>query len=121
MGKSNLKIKYSNLMLVFLSAIFLYSSSTFLRTRYSFYLAVIAYAGFYVLSRYIGQKWRVTGTYAWAGLAAVASFMYFISGATDRITTYLSGIIYVFFWATTAQYLIDNYDKRTIFKFGIQG
>ena len=119
MGKSNLKIKYSNLMLVFLSAIFLYSSSTFLRTRYSFYLAVIAYAGFYVLSRSIGQKWRVTGTYAWAGLAALASLMYLFVGASSEVTTYLSGVVYVFFWSTAALYLMDNYDKKTILKFGI--
>ena len=103
MGRSKCTVKCSTIMLMILSAIFLYSSSTFLRTRYSFYLAVIAYAGFYVLSHSIGQKWRMTGTYAWAGLAAAASLMYFFTGATDRITTYLSGIIYVFFWATVAQ------------------
>lgn len=119
MSRSKWTVKYSTIMLMILSAIFLYSSSTFLRTRYSFYLAVAAYGTFYVLSRSIGQKWRVTGTYLWAGLAALMSVMYVFSGAGDRVTTYLSGIIYVFFWSTVVLYLIDNYDKKTILKFGI--
>ena len=119
MSRSKWTVKYSSLMLIFLSAIFLYSSSTFLRTRYSFYIAVAAYAVFYVFSRAMGQKWHITRTYAWAGFAALASVMYFFAGAGDRVTTYLSGIIYVFFWATTAQYLMDNYERKTILRFGI--
>ena len=106
-------------MLLFLSAIFLYSSSPFMRTRYNFYVAVIAYAGFYLISRLNGQKWRVTGTYGWAGLAALSSGMYFFVGAADRVTTYLSGIVYIFFWAMAAQYLMDNYDKKRVLRFGM--
>ena len=119
MSKSKLTVKYSSLMLVFLSAIFLYSSSTFLRTRYSFYLAVAAYLVFYVASRSIGHKWRVNKMYVWGFFAAAASVMYYLVGASDRLTTYLSGVIYIFFWANVFFYLMDNYERKTLVRFAV--
>ncbi len=119
MGIATGKIKKTTLLLTFLTMIFAYTSSTLVRTRYSFYLAVAAYLGFYLISRSMGHKWRVNKTYMWGFFAVAASAMYVLVGASDRLTTYLSGVIYIFFWVNVFYYLMDNYERKTLMKFAI--
>ena len=52
------KVSYSTIVLVVLSAIFVYSTSTFLRLQYNFYLAVCLYGGFILTTHSMGYKWR---------------------------------------------------------------
>lgn len=113
------KIKISSLMLILLSLIFIYASSTYLRSYYSFYIAVASYVGFYLISVCLGQKWRPGNTCIWVLLALLACPVYAVSSASEVLTTYLSGIIYLLFWHSAFVYLADNYDRKTIKRFTI--
>ena len=115
----NTQISYQSLLLVFLSLIFLYSSSTFFQTGYSFYVAVASYALFFVLSNFLGLYWRLDRVAFWALVAAVGSLMYYANGAKEEAIPYLSGVIYLFFWSSVARFLADNYDVEAIKKFCI--
>ena len=110
-------IKISSLMLILLSLIFIYASSTYLRSYYSFYIAVASYVGFYLISVCLGQKWRPGNTCIWALLALLACPLYAIYGKIDMLTTYLSGVIYLLFWHSAFIYLADNYEKKAIRRF----
>ena len=117
--KFKLQISYQSLLLVFLSMIFLYSSSTFFQTRYSFYVAIAGYALFFVLSNLLGMTWRFDRTVFWALIAAVCAIFYYANGAKEDAIPYLSGVIYLFFWSSVARFLADNYDVEDIKKFCI--
>jgi len=106
-------------ILALLSVIFIYTSSTFLRSQYNFYLAFAAYVGFFCITACLRHKWRFNKTYVWAALATLACFVYYFGGAADKITTYLSGIIYITFWFNVFGYLSDNYDRKTIACFAV--
>lgn len=119
MEEKRKEVKQAVPMLVFLSLIFIYTSSTYLRSQYSFFVAVASYALFYVVSISVGQKWRFNNTYLWAGFSVLAIVFYFFAGASDKIALYLSGIIYLTFWVNAFLYLADNYDRKTIKRFAM--
>lgn len=108
-----------DVMLVMLSLIFIYTSSTYLRSRYSFYLALASYAAFFLISVFFRQKWRFDKVYFWALFAALVCPIYILNGAGGKLTTYLSGVIYIFFWYNIFVYLAENYTRKTIKKFAV--
>lgn len=114
--KRTITIKIIPLLL--LGVLFVFASSTFLRTRYGFVQAVFGYLVLMVLTVLMKQRWLVTGTTLWALLAMAAAGMYLVVGATSQQTiTYLAGVVYLYFWFHAFIYLAENYERQTITRF----
>ena len=115
--KIKTQVSYQSLLLILLSLIFLYSSSTFFQSKYSFYIAMASYAVFFVLSIALGMVWRLDRVALLAAIAIGCTALYYANGAADSAIPYLSGVIYMFFWSSVSRFLADNYEAEEIKKF----
>lgn len=112
------KLSANSLMLSLLSVMFIYATLTFVRLQYSFYVAVAAYAGFYLLSVHLKFRWNLNNrTTIWFIVSAFVSSLYIINGEIERVTLYLSCIIYIFFWSNAFHFLAINFSIHTLRKY----
>ena len=117
MSSTKMTIRVNSLFLIVLALLFVYSSFTYLRSSYSFFVAIGGYVSFWIITNLNRQKWPIRSSISfWTILALAGSFLYVLNGASERLTTYISGILYIFFWFNAFLYLVNNYSrKETIF------
>ena len=106
------KISVKILFLILLGLLFVYSSFTYIRSIYSFYIAIGGYVSFWFITNLNHQKWPIRSVSLWAILALAVSFLYVLNGAGERLAVYVSGIIYILFWFNTFLYLVNNYSRK---------
>lgn len=117
MSSTKLTIRVNSLFLIALALLFVYSSFTYLRSSYSFFVAIGGYVSFWIVTNLNHEKWSIGISISlWTILALAGSFLYVLNGANERLTTYISGILYIFFWFNAFLFLVNNYSrKETIF------
>lgn len=113
------KIKVRTIYLWLLSVLFIYSTSTFLRLSYNFYVAVFGYISFILMTWASGFRWHFFSSKLLVGFLAafISSLMFFVNGAGDVWTVYVSGEIHIFFWGHAFAFLADHYPQNTIKRF----
>lgn len=117
MSSTKMTIRVNSLFLIELALLFVYSSFTYIRSSYSFFVAIGGYVSFWIITNLNRQKWSIRSSILlWTILALAGSFLYVLNGASERLTTYISGILYIYFWFNAFLYLVNNYSrKETIF------
>lgn len=113
------EVRISDLFLVFLGILFVYNTSTFIRLEFSFYLDVILYALFVMLTVSQGYSWRAfkRPVIIWFILSVATVLLFRANGVESVWMTYLSGYIHIMFWTAAAIFLMDNYTIADIKKY----
>ncbi len=116
-------IKKSSVFLFLLGALFIYNTSTFLRLKFNFYLDIVLYVAFVILTMSHGYSWRLftSPVTIWFILSIATVPLFLMNGVEGVWMTYLAGYIHIFFWTAVAVFLMDNYSVTEIKKYvGIQ-
>lgn len=113
------KISSSTVVLFALSAIFVYSTSTFLRMQYNFYLAVGLYTGFIFITHSMGYKWKTLSSplTIWFFFCLMISLLLLHSTSRNIWVVHLSGYIHIYFWVGAFCFLADNFSLPILRKF----
>lgn len=112
-------VKISNIYLILLGMLFIYNTSTFLRLDFNFYLDVIMYTSFVILTMAQGYYWRVLNSpmVLWFILSVTTILNFWLNGVQTVWMTYLAGYIHIFFWTAASVFIVDNYSISDIKKY----
>ena len=113
-------IKKDSILLLMLSGIFIYNTSTYLRSSYNFYLN----AGMYVLFILLTAHKNLTiielfdQVFRWFVACLIVSGIYLIHKIDFSIwMTFVAGVIHIFFWTYASRYLMRTFEIRTVRRF----
>lgn len=113
-----MRIKEKSLLLVLISALFVYSTCTFIRLQYNFYLAFLLYAVVFLLAWQNGLLKKSfffhSSIIKWFVVLTCFSSLLYIHGGAYQWTTFFGSYIQVLFWILAFEIVAKNFSEREI-------
>ena len=110
-------IKKGNIFLLMLSSIFIYNTSTYIRSSYNFYINVGMYVLFILLTAHKNLTFKdlFDQVFRWFVACLIVSGIYLVHNVNINIwLTFIAGVIHIFFWTYASCYLIRNFEIKTV-------
>lgn len=110
-------IKKDSILLLMLSGIFIYNTSTYLRSSYNFYLNVGMYVLFILLTAHKNLTFMelFDQVFRWFVACLIVSGIYLIHSVDISIwMTFVAGVIHIFFWSYASRYTMRNFEVGTV-------
>ncbi|MBR6422310.1 hypothetical protein IKS86_06330 [bacterium] len=113
-----MRIKEKSLLLVLISALFIYNTCTFIRLQYSFYLATFLYVIVFLWALQAGWLKKTfflhSSIIKWFVLLTCFSSLIYVHGGSYQWTTFFGSYIQILFWILAFEIVAKNFSEQEI-------
>lgn len=109
-----MKVRVSSLILLIISALFVYSTCTFIRLQYSFYLAAFMYVVVFLWALQsgllIGSDFLHSPLLKWFFIVLLFSILLYLHGGSYQWVTFFAGYLHIVFWTLCFEIVALNFE-----------